>query len=333
MPVSPQLLSSIAQFTQASSVSRTHVIQTLWGGYGTLFRAYLNDAEVPSVVVKYIALPQPKKHPKGWNTVTSHQRKLDSYQVEVNWYQYFANNSHNECFVPHCVYVEWLDDAILLILDDLSPAGYSEVVTSARQVHIESCLSWLAFFHAQYLHTNCSSSAIYNGLWPSGTYWHLATRPDELDALEDLRLKNAADLIDQTLNDAQYQTLVHGDAKLANFCFTPEGTKAAAVDFQYVGQGCGMKDVILLLSSVLDFSKAADQAPVYLDYYFTQLSTALATLQPQLNAHSVEQEWRNLYPIAWADFQRFVKGWSPEHWKINDYTEALTVQALEQLGA
>ncbi|MGF1691001.1 phosphotransferase [Photobacterium kagoshimensis] len=333
MSISQQLLSSVAQFSRASSVSHTQIIQTLWGGYGTLFRAYLNGAEIPSVVVKYIELPQPKSHPKGWNTVTSHQRKLDSYQVEVNWYQSFANKSHNGCFVPHCVYVERLDNAILLILDDLTPAGYSEVVISARQEHVEACLSWLAFFHAQHLHPVHSSSTQYSALWSSGTYWHLATRPDELNALQDQRLKQAASLIDQTLNDAQYQTLVHGDAKLANFCFTPEGTKAAAVDFQYVGQGCGMKDVILLLSSVLDFTKAEVQAPTYLDYYFAQLSKALAALQPHLNAQSVEQEWRDLYPVAWADFQRFVKGWSPAHWKINDYTEALTVQALDQLGA
>lgn len=332
MSISQQLLLSVAQFTQASSVSHTQVIQTLWGGYGTLFRAFLNDAGVPSVVVKYIELPQPKSHPKGWNTVTSHQRKLDSYQVEVNWYQSFANQSHLQCHVPHCVYVERLDNAILLILDDLAPAGYGDVVTSPQQCHVEACLSWLAYFHAQHLHSAPANRAMYSGLWPTGTYWHLATRPDELHALQDTRLKQAASLIDNTLHEAQYQTLVHGDAKLANFCFTPTGAKAAAVDFQYVGHGCGMKDVILLLSSVLDFSKAEQQVPIYLDYYFAQLSKAIKELCPHIESQSVEQEWRWLFPVAWADFQRFVKGWCPEHWKINDYTEALTVQALEQLG-
>ncbi|MEH6453948.1 MAG: choline kinase, partial [Psychromonas sp.] len=41
--------------------------------------------------------------------------------------------------------------------------------------------------------------------------------------------------------------------------------------------------------------------------------------------------WRPLYAIAWADFQRFIKGWSPQHWKITPYTEQLKQQALDSL--
>jgi hypothetical protein len=36
--------------------------------------------------------------------------------------------------------------------------------------------------------------------------------------------------------------------------------------------------------------------------------------------------------VAWADFQRFIKGWSVEHFKINSYTETLTEQAIKQLA-
>ena len=41
---------------------------------------------------------------------------------------------------------------------------------------------------------------------------------------------------------------MHGDAKLANFLFTSDHSQVAGVDFQYVGGGCGMKDVAYLLS-------------------------------------------------------------------------------------
>ena len=58
------------------------------------------------------------------------------------------------------------------------------------------------------------------GLWPAGTYWHLETRPDELDAMPDGPLKNSAAMIDRRLNKATYKSLVHGDAKVANFCFS-----------------------------------------------------------------------------------------------------------------
>ena len=54
--------------------------------------------------------------------------------------------------------------------------------------------------------------------------------------------------LDRRLRAARFQTLVHGDAKPANFCFDARRGAVAAVDFQYVGGGCGMKDVAYLLS-------------------------------------------------------------------------------------
>ncbi|MFT5881016.1 MAG: thiamine kinase-like enzyme, partial [Moritella sp.] len=182
-----------------------------------------------------------------------------------------------------------------------------------------------AYFHAQHMAMDPT------GLWDRGSYWHLATRPDELAALTDPALKQAAPLLDQTLRASRFQTLIHGDAKLANFCFTADGGRVAAVDFQYVGRGCGMKDVILLLSSCLPFQQCEHTVPGLLDHYFSVLQQALGKYQPQVSQQAVEDEWRPLYCIAWADFQRFIKGWCPEHWKINSYTEGLTQQALTLL--
>lgn len=313
--------------TGAKSITDTQLIQPLWGGYGELFRATLNNSQFESVIVKHIKLPQPKHHPRGWNTAISHQRKLKSYEVEVNWYQDYANVCSKQCPVPKSLYVEQHDNEILIVLEDLKTLGFSEVIKEATQVQVDACLRWLAYFHAQHLAQEP------HGLWQSGTYWHLETRPDELAALADLPLKQAAGKIDQTLKDCCFQTLVHGDAKLANFCFTPEGDRAAAVDFQYVGKGCGMKDVILFISSCISFDECEDRVPSLLDYYFSELQQAVAELKPQLDPAQIEREWRPLYCMAWADFQRFVKGWCPDHWKINIYTEGLTRQALAQLGS
>ena len=113
------------------------------------------------------------------------------------------------------------------------------------------------------------------GLWAIGTYWHLATRPDELGALPDGPVKAAATTIDRRLANSAFRTFVHGDAKLANFCFDADGRRAAAVDFQYVGGGCGMEDVAYFMSSCLDEDESDRLAPDLLDRYFELLGDAL----------------------------------------------------------
>jgi hypothetical protein len=46
---------------------------------------------------------------------------------------------------------------------------------------------------------------------------------------------------------------------------------------------------------------------------------------------ALEKEWRSLYRVAWADFHRFLKGWSPSHWKINSYSERITAEVIKSL--
>ncbi len=176
-----------------------------------------------------------------------------------------------------------------------------------------------------------------NGLWQVGTYWHFATRQEEWHAMEPSLLKRYSPAVDAQLNAAKYQTLVHGDAKLANFCFRPtngtQGAKhdVAAVDFQYVGGGCGMKDVAYLVSSCLDGSESAAQQNALLDVYFRQLHESLMAQKPEVNFAELEAEWRALYEFAWADFCRFLAGWAQGHWKLNEYTDKVTRGVLTRL--
>ena len=69
-----------------------------------------------------------------------------------------------------------------------------------------------------------------------------------------------------------------------------------------------------------------------LDTYFSALSEALVSRSRAVDPTAIEQEWRALYPLAWTDFHRFMKGWSPAHWKIHSYSERLARQVLEQLN-
>ncbi len=317
-----QRYQSIGQELKLGNYQAVEVIQSLWGGYGELVRVNYSTC---SVIIKHVKLPKPSEHPRGWNTDRSHQRKLHSYQVEVNWYTDFSREVSTRCRVPQGLKTFQSENEWLIVMEDLAEAGFPKVITDAKLEHLRACLAWLANFHARYIGVRSDK------LWHSGTYWHLATRPDELEVLQDTELKNYAQLIDQTLSQAKFKTFVHGDAKLANFCFDREESSVAAVDFQYVGQGCAMKDVALFMSSAVKPERCAEMEVWVLDTYFAQLQQALMVYQPNLDPNEVEREWRPLFAVAWADFQRFVKGWSPDHWKINPYTEALTSRALTHL--
>jgi hypothetical protein len=124
---------------------------------------------------------------------------------------------------------------------------------------------------------------------------------------------------------------VHGDAKLANFCFSEDGTKVAAVDFQYVGGGCGMKDLAYFVGSCLYEEDCERLETKILDEYFRELKSAVSKQNLEIDWKDLEENWRSLYPVAWADFHRFLKGWSPDHWKINSYSEKITRKVIQNL--
>jgi ecdysteroid kinase len=316
---------SILNVTGAHSLYEIAEVQTLWSGYGKIIRYGLKGSVMPSVIVKQIRLAGTGKHPRGWNSDLSHQRKLKSYQVELAWYQQWSQKCNVSCRVPTCLAVEQQEDELIIILEDLNTVGFAERRNRVSANELHACLRWLANFHATFIGEQPK------GLWETGTYWHLHTRPDELAALDDKNLKNAAHAIDYMLSNSPYQTVVHGDAKLANFCFSVDGSEVAAVDFQYVGGGCGMKDVAYFLGSCLDEEECQRRETELLDFYFEALQEAIKIKQKQLNPDHVEQAWRPLYPVAWTDFHRFIKGWSPGHWKINSYSESLAKQVVLQL--
>ncbi|MBN4055182.1 DUF1679 domain-containing protein [bacterium AH-315-K03] len=278
-----------------------------------------------TVVAKWVVPPNQQNHPRGWNTDLSHQRKVQSYQVEMAWYQHWAQQCDTHCRVPHCYLAEQIDDNCLIVLEDLDAAGYPLRKKTLEKPELLLCLRWLANFHGRFLGQPAE------GLWPIGTYWHLATRPDEWAAMEEVPLKRAAKTIDDYLSSCRYQTLVHGDAKIANFCFSKEGKKVAALDFQYVGAGCGMKDVAYFLGSCLDDKQCFDWEQELLDHYFHYLREAVVKHHSAVDIVELEQEWRKLFAFAWTDFYRFLMGWMPDHWKINDYSRALCRQVLSQI--
>ena len=295
-----------------------------------------------SVILKSIVLPDPdpsrdadhRSHPRGWGGRRSDTRKRRSYQIECEFYRRWASACGAECRVAKPIAIESDHGGHRLLLEDLDAAGFPRRVHQPTRSEIGDGLGWLAHFHATFLGVEPE------GLWPRGTYWHLDTRPDEWSAMPDGHpLKDSAERLDAALRQPTPQTLLHGDAKLGNFCFgSPRHGSAAiaAVDFQYVGGGCGMSDVAYFLGSCMMDDELRPLETQWLDEYFERFAAAASRRghSPKRVKQTCER-WRELFPVAWADFTRFLVGWSPGHQKLTPYSEELTeraFQVLDRLG-
>lgn len=283
---------------------RIERIQVLWSGYGEIARYRRGDH---TVVVKRVEPPEQVRHPRGWGSDRGHRRKLRSYEVEAAWYRTWAE----AC--PARVAASLHASPRLLVLEDLDAAGYATRLRALPDARLDQVVGWLATFHRHHL------DRAPDGLWPQGTYWQLETRPDELQRMQPGALRDAAKELDRALRTCPVQTLVHGDAKPANFCFGPDGV--AAVDFQYVGGGVGVRDLVYLLGTLAE-KRLFDAHARWVDRYFELLDSDRA-----------EQAWRPLIPTAWADFERFLAGWAPEHAKRTGFAAeqtriALTIESL-----
>jgi hypothetical protein len=304
--------------TGAHAVLESTVLQNLWGGYGQLLRLSLRGGSARSAIVKRV-IP-----PTGPKESASDLRKRRSYEVEQAWYRESAGNCHGQCRVAACLAIEQVQETSLLLLEDLGAAGFHPCRPPTRD-HIRAGLRWLAHFHSRFLGTTP------RGLWSQGTYWHLDTRQEEWQRMPDGVLKDAARALDARLKAARYQTVLHGDSKPANFCWGQQGG-AAAVDFQYVGPGCGIRDVAYFLDSCL--GEAGCQrggAQEGLEVYFAALRQALRQDGHDALGDALETEWRTLFPVAWSDFYRFYLGWSGRPLELGPYTQSQLDKALAML--
>ncbi len=306
--------------TGAQSLTLGDRLQSLWSGYGEIRRVTLQGARCERAILKYVLPPEHGGGRAKSPETRSHARKLRSYDVELEFYRRFAVRCDETCRVPACQHASRSAGGWLFLLEDLDVAGFSGRRERLRPSELGPAMQWLAQFHATFL------GARPEGLWKVGTYWHLGTRQDEFAAMAPSVLKTAAQRLDVRLLEARHQTLVHGDAKLENFCFSERGSEVAALDFQYVGRGVGVRDLAYFLGSALSPAELEAQGDRLLEDYLAALGHAL--VRRGLEANSVVEEWRELYCVAWADFHRFLLGWAPRHAHEDRYTSRMVRRAL-----
>lgn len=320
----------VRRFTGASRTTDVEELQPVWGGNGMLFRVEIEGADVESVIVKHI-VPQAHAKRRVKPSDASTKRTLASYDNELTFYSSYGNELVSVVRLPHFYGGERSSDGWLFVLEDLAASGFSMAKKTYDDSDIRGALRWLARFHAAFL------SHPGSGSWKAGSYWNWSDRKDDHSRMQHPELRQAAAKLDAQLNQCRHKTLIHGDAKTDNFCFgdsdsegASDATRVAGLDFQYVGQGTGMKDVMCLLDSCHGVTDAAAAFSDQLDYYFAQLRQGLAT-RPSVDVAAVEAEWRALYALAWADYYRFLDGWAPGRYAPEGYAAEMVSVALAQL--
>ncbi|MEM0912065.1 MAG: phosphotransferase [Pseudomonadota bacterium] len=337
----------------ADSIIRTHFphhkiktadrVQSLWSNYGEIVRYHLGNQDTSqlqnnnnsrqTVILKWVELPDElsvHNHPRGWSSQVSNQRKISSYINEQRFYSTHSINMPDHCYVPKyiasdCFPLPAAPQIMWLLMEDLDALGFDQRFTVATLDQAKRCIDWLANYHAHFLPIETKT------LWRTGTYWHLDTRQDEYNAMSEGSVKIHARAIDQKLANAHFKTLVHGDAKVANFCFDTRNNRVAAVDFQYTGRGVGVRDLVYFLGSCFFGRDLVENESVLKEYYFNQLRNALTASSCAIDADLVIAEWRDLYPFCWADFERFLLGWAPTHNKLSGFSKKMTDIAINQL--
>ncbi|EFN58473.1 hypothetical protein CHLNCDRAFT_140492 [Chlorella variabilis] len=326
-----------------TGVRSARPLSSLWAGYGTITEVETDDEPSQLLIVKEVAPPP--------GSGVSHARKMRSYQIEAAFYQRVAPHlpPGAACHVPHCLGVHSTLDAdsssdaggMQLVMSDLRQR-FPNSCSSLDEQHARAALSWLAAFHAA-----CwGADAERLGLWPEGCYWHLETRLEELADIgrEGRALQAAAHELDHRLRQTPFRTLTHGDYKTANLLFGSGSDECAAYDFQYVGGGSGMKDVVYLFCSGLSARLLAQQEEVLLRHYHGQLieglraaaggggSTGIA--DPAAAAEAVERYTYEAmlgdYRLALCDYVRFMAGWG--FWGNTSWASTKARQFLGELG-
>ena len=92
-----------------------------------------------------------------------------------------------------------------------------------------------------------------------------------------------------------------------------------------------MKDLAYFVGSCFRDEEAEKRESEVLDFYFKELKSSFSIIGSDVSPDELEAEWRSMYRVAWADFHRFMKGWSPGHWKLSDYSERVTREVIERL--
>lgn len=234
----------------------------------------VGDGRLPSVVAKC---------PSADDASRAIAAQLGSYLLEVRWYQKLADDV--SVARPPCYFAEIADNHVdfLLLLGDLSPARQGDQLAGATLAQLHSVAEQAAALHAPLWGSarldsldwiNRDLRPMIKSMFPvlyAGFRERYADRlaPEVLDLGADV-VTHIDGYLDRT---PHVRTLTHGDMRIDNILFAPEGTQCWLVDWQTLGTGSGASDLAYLAgTSIADPAKrAAADRPLF-DHWITALT-------------------------------------------------------------
>ena len=198
-----------------------------------------------------------------------------TYVKEVNWYRELAATSG--VATPLCHHAEIAGDDVdfILILSDLAPARPGDQLAGLGLAGLVPCIEAAASLHA----------LLWNDAKLDSLPWLARENGDVIRALfpqlyEGFRARYTGRLEPEVLDlgagiverlDAYLsrstaaRTVVHGDLRIDNILFAPDGERCWLVDWQTLGRGSGATDLAYLVgTSIADpFERAAADRPAF----------------------------------------------------------------------
>lgn len=298
-------------------------LAALWSSFGSIYRLTLKSPPT-SLVLKHVDPPLDSRS-------ESHLRKIISYRVERYFYAHLASRLPASVRVAAHYPVQDAYEDTTLLLEDLTPSFPQPAARRGALGETQAVvvLKWLAGFHATYWESTggipdtappmqVEDPATTDGVWQNGGYWYLDTRHEEFIEIKDdpeyvfLSKNNWARKVADRLQDPSRpgRTLVHGDMKAANIVFNKELKNCAVYDFQYLGKGLGVVDLVYFLGTSVDGSLMRNEAKVeeLLDVYYKELSAQVSANGGELGKYT-RNLLRSDLDLAIVDWFRFMAGW------------------------
>lgn len=206
-----------------------------------------------------------------------------TYVKEVSWYRELAVGSG--VAAPHCHHADIAanDVDFILILSDLAPARQGDQLAGLDLASLLPCIDAAAGLHALLwndarLETlpwlSRDNGELIRNLFPQ---FYLGFRERYAARLDPELLDLGAALVDRLdaylARTPAARTIVHGDLRIDNILFAPDGAQCWLVDWQTLGRGSGASDLAYLVgTSIADpAARAAADRPAF-DHWIAALN-------------------------------------------------------------